>query len=121
MVQQLHYNLTKKNIPIAVGLQQYGALDDLITKLMLHAKNECRRSTQGHTWSVKLVAEAQTVRYWKTHRPNLRNARKDKTTLLDVGKSLDIQYNDSTISEIDTSLTKAQQHLKEAQKNVAQL
>eukprot|EP00957_Ditylum_brightwellii_P099924 7614746-Ditylum_brightwellii.AAC.1 len=120
-LQQLHYILTKKTIPSTVGLQPYDAFDDLITKLMLYAQNECRRSTQGHTWSVKVVAVAQKVQYWKTCGSNLRNACKDETGLLDLGKSLDIPYNDAIPSEIDASLTKAGQCLKEAQKNTAQL
>eukprot|EP00957_Ditylum_brightwellii_P144470 11004660-Ditylum_brightwellii.AAC.2 len=73
---------------------------------MTHAKNECRHSTQGHTWSMKLVAVEQMVQYWKMHRSNLRNTCEDKT-LLDIGKSLDIKYNDTTLSKIDTSITKA--------------
>eukprot|EP00957_Ditylum_brightwellii_P150324 11447518-Ditylum_brightwellii.AAC.1 len=51
---------------------------------------------------------------------NLRNACEDKTAPRDLGKSLNIQYNDATLSKIDTRLTKAHQHLKEAQKNAAQ-
>eukprot|EP00957_Ditylum_brightwellii_P201691 15326780-Ditylum_brightwellii.AAC.1 len=67
---------------------------------MLSAKKKCSRQARGYTWFVKLVTAARSVRYWKERWSNHLNGCVNSTRLQELGTTLNIQYDQATISEI---------------------
>eukprot|EP00957_Ditylum_brightwellii_P044459 3373149-Ditylum_brightwellii.AAC.1 len=118
-VRKLEHDLEQRLISVCVGINQYDALDQEITQLMLSAEKRCCRRHQGHARSVKLVNAARKVRYWRQRRSCLINGRAEEDTLTQFGASLNISLEQLQLPQVTKNLHEARKVLKTAQENAA--
>eukprot|EP00957_Ditylum_brightwellii_P084251 6406024-Ditylum_brightwellii.AAC.1 len=88
---------------------------------MFSVEKKCSHQAQGYTWSVKLVTAARSVHYWKEHWSNYLNGSKDSKSLQELGTTLNVQYVQVTLSEINKRPHSARKALRTCQENAAHL
>eukprot|EP00957_Ditylum_brightwellii_P183651 13988733-Ditylum_brightwellii.AAC.1 len=81
----------------------------------MSAKKCCYKGKTGYVCSLKLVAAARKVHYWKTRKSDILNKRDHENHLIQLGIDIGTKYQDLTVGKICSNLTKARKLLKTAQ------